>query len=483
LPDNRHNRSRELDGAPFVVEDFSGKAAADNAQPLGSGEPRVPTFDEFERPAPNPDQAWAQSPGTGPAAPGEGEPSLGYLFTPFDPGKVEDAKFHEEYKDLPPPENYEYVQMDTRDTGIVKTLEMANKKAAEIVGGAFEQGRRMVDMLMETAKHDASEIDREAKAKAEAFLAESQKSAQEKAEAIIAEADSKVAETVALRAEAEKLKSEAEATNKKADETLSAVQAKQAELAPREAEIEQIKAEIESQRQEILAQAKKDAEEAKAQAVAQGLAEGREQGRELGRQEAKTEVLAKAEGFFRVTARIDGIFQELWQRNAPSMVALAVDAAEAIVNKEIENGRGLAAGAFAACVEFLHKCNSATFRVCPSDLPEIEAARDALRGKIDGLTNVSFKPDPRLGPGDIVMESDAGLLDATLKNRRERVMAVLRQALEDGLVADLPPELPTQAPPAAEASPPEPAPPGPPDTPTEPPTPEAPAQDGPGQGA
>ncbi|MDR1309740.1 MAG: hypothetical protein LBL95_07585 [Deltaproteobacteria bacterium] len=143
---------------------------------------------------------------------------------------------------------------------------------------------------------------------------------------------------------------------------------------------------------------------------------------------------------------MEDLWRELWRQKAPFMVTLAIEGAEAIVNKEIENGRGLAAGAFSACLEYLRKCHTATFRVRPEDLAEIEEARSAMRDKVDGLVNISFRPDPALGPGDIIMESDAGLLDATLKNRRERVMAVLREALENGLVAELPPEYPQASP-------------------------------------
>ncbi|MDR0621658.1 MAG: hypothetical protein LBJ61_07270 [Deltaproteobacteria bacterium] len=444
MPDKPHDRGPNNPAdSSFQPEDFGHAGLGEKAKSLG-GAPvaEVPTFDEFERPAPKESDGWAQTEGTGPPNPGDGEPSLGYLFTPFDPGKIEEAEFREEFKDTPQPENYEYVEMDTRDTGIVKTLEMANKKAAEIVSGAFEQGRRLEANLLETAKAEAQEIEKAAREQAAAIEAEGQKNAQVQAEAIVNEAKAKVAEMEAKAAETDRLKSETEALKTQADEVLVGVLAREAALAPREAEIDQIRADIENQRRQILEQARKEAEEAKAKANAQGLDEGRAKGQEMGALQAKNEILTKAKGFFQIVSRIDGIWHELWKRNAPSMVALAVDAAEAIVNKEIENGQGLAAGAFSACVDYLSKCNAATFRVRPEDMAEIEEARKALRDKVDGVVNVTFKPDPSLGPGDIVMESDAGLLDATVKNRRERVMAVLRQAIADGLVAELPPEIP-----------------------------------------
>jgi hypothetical protein len=71
----------------------------------------------------------------------------------------------------------------------------------------------------------------------------------------------------------------------------------------------------------------------------------------------------------------------------------------------------------------------------------MESARKVFKDRLDGLVNIEFKPDSSLGPGDLIMESDAGRLDATIKNRRDRVMGVLRESLANGVEADLPPEI------------------------------------------
>jgi flagellar biosynthesis/type III secretory pathway protein FliH len=441
-------RGRALENSSFAIEDFNSTNFGPEVkeEPAQDMAPLIPAFEEFERPAQPKGDTWVPGAGLPGLVRSDGveaaEPSLGYLFKPFDPGKTDDRVFEEQFKDLPKPENYEYVQMDTRDTGIVATLEMANKKAAEIVASAFEQGRRLEENMLKVARADAEIIEKEAQEKAEAAAAEILDQAAKDAEAVLYEAKAKVVESEAIKAETEKLKAEAAELKAQADSILTGVVAREESLAPREAEIENIKAEIEKQRQEILAQATKEAQEAKEKATVQGLAEGRNEGRAQGQKEAKNEILSKSVGFFKIMDRINGLWDELWRQKAPFMVTLAVDAAEAIVNKEIKEGQGLATGAFAACIDYLKKCHSAVFRVNPDDLAEIEAARASLRNKVDGKVNIVFKPDPSLGPGDIIMESDAGLLDATLKNRRERVMAVLRQALEDGLVAELPPDDP-----------------------------------------
>jgi flagellar biosynthesis/type III secretory pathway protein FliH/vacuolar-type H+-ATPase subunit H len=433
---------------PFEISDFNVQGKRQNDEPTVSMAPTIPAFDEFERPAANTEVDWV------PRDPSletrnrdnMGEPSLGYLFAPFDPGKIEEKKFEEEFKNLPKPDDYKYEQMDTRDTGIVTTLAKANEKAKEIVANAFEQGRRLEEKMLDVAKAEAEEIIKEAQEKAISLAEEAQKNAHEVAEAIAAAARSKLDESEAIKAETDKLKAETEELKKQAEALLAETMAKEASLAPKEEELDMAKAEIDRQRQDILARAAAEGEAAKALAAEKGLAEGRAKGEERGYNESKNEVFSKAQGFFKIIERVDSIWKDLWREKAPFMVTLAVDAAEAIVNKEVKNGQGLAAGAFAACVEYLQKCHRATFRVRPEDLQEIEDARNAARSQIDGTVNVAFKPDPSLGAGDIIMESDAGLLDASLKNRHDRVMAVLRQAIDEGLVAELPPEIPPTPP-------------------------------------
>ncbi|MDR1081056.1 MAG: hypothetical protein LBQ79_08895, partial [Deltaproteobacteria bacterium] len=164
-----------------------------------------------------------------------------------------------------------------------------------------------------------------------------------------------------------------------------------------------------------------------------------------------------------ILERLQHVYDDLWRENGPQMVELAVDAAEAVLNVRLEDGRGLAAGAFEAAVGYLQHSSSATFKVRPEDLGELEDALRRLRARMPGFISIAFQPDPSLGPGDLVMESDGGRLDATVANRRENIMSALREALRTGAGAlpgppplaaeelDPPPPDPADGPEAPEA--------------------------------
>jgi flagellar biosynthesis/type III secretory pathway protein FliH len=436
--------SSSFAAADFASAGFAvGSDAKVKGEASGLDAPVTPVFEEFPRPPKAPTDSFARN-----HLPDE-EPSLDYLFKPFDPGRTEEKVFELEFENLPRPKDYEYVQMDSRDTGVVRTLEMANARAKSIVGGAFEQGRRMEEKMILAAKADVDDLVAAGKKTADAEYQTLKAAAEARAAEIVKQAEDVKTEAEKLKTEAEQRRDEAERLKKEVEEKLAAVLDREAALEPREAEVEKLKAGLESERAAVLALAAAEALELKKKSALSGTEEGRSLGLAQGRSEATAEILAKAQGFFRIIERIEGLWQELWAQNAPAMVTLALEAAEAIVEKEIENGQGLAAGAFKACLDYLGKCHQVVFRVCPADLAEVEKARDGLRERLDGLVSVSFQPDPALGPGDLVMESDAGRLDATLKNRRERVMGVLRKALEDGLTAELPPPDPLVRPQAA----------------------------------
>ncbi|MDR2444175.1 MAG: hypothetical protein LBE31_11745 [Deltaproteobacteria bacterium] len=374
-----------------------------------------------------------------------GGPSLGYLFRPFDPGKIETKQEYKEMERPAPEADFAYKDLDLRDANIINTLDRANKKAKEIVFTAFDQGRRLKDQMIEATKADCADLSKELMDKVNQEAEEERAKAKSQAEAIISEAKAKAAtidsERQALEAsQKENLAKQAELTAQSQE-----LENLRNSLNNQKAQLDKLEAELLNKRTELEAKFKEESQAVLAQMTEKGQAEGLKKGLSEGLEIGRSEVLKKAEGFFAAASKIGGIWHQLWQKKAPFMVTLAVEAAQAIVNKEIENGRGLAAGAFEACVEYLQKAHRAVFRLRPEDLAEVEAARLKLRDKLDGLVNIEFVPDEALGPGDLVMESDAGRLDATIKNRRERIMGALKEALDRGLIAELPNESPEAA--------------------------------------
>lgn len=363
----------------------------------------------------------------------EDMPSLGALFQPFDLEKSDpvDDKFHEHYKKPPPPEDYLFEEMDTRDPEIVRALKEAREESIRLLREAEEKAVRLLD----SAKTESRALLSEARDRAAAMEQEAQK----EAESRLVEAKSQ-AEEIMARAKAfeEGLKLEKETAQAAVAQAAEEVKAAQAQVAGLDEARQQLQADLDSRRQQLetqYAELKKNLEDSRLETLKkageQGLAEGTAKGLKDGFDRAyreHTEALQKeADGFIEMAAKVDGLYQQLWEANGPMMIKLAIEGVEKILNQSLENGEELARGAFLAAIDFLSQAHNVTFLARPEDIAQLEKLRVEQRQRLGALVKIDFKPDPSLGPGDLIMESDAGRLDATVKHRAAQVLKGLRE--------------------------------------------------------
>jgi flagellar assembly protein FliH len=363
-------------------------------------------------------------------------PSLGYLFAPFEPGEPAYKGF--DAYTPPAATSFDFKELEAKDERIINTLDKAEKKAQETLDLAQKKAKE----LEEEARERLAQMSAEVKAQAESAAEEVKKSAELEAQEYLAASAASVGDLEKLRLENQNLTE---------DITQLKASLKDAEdkFVLQSAELKASFEDLENQKKALadlgLKQAQ-EAEEAKAEALKAGQKEGFALGQELGlkdglaqgEEKAHKEFMAKVQGLMDALGKVNDLWPGLWEANGAFMVRLAVDAAEAMVNKEIENGRGLAAGAFKACVTHLSHSHEAIFRICPGDMAELEVARADPHIGLDSLVNIKFIPDPALGPGDLIMESDVGRLDATMKTRREKVLSVLKEALNQGVIGAVP---------------------------------------------
>ena len=412
-------------------------------------------------------------------------PSLDGLFRPFDLASEGPVSEFDDLADFTKPLRFDYEDMDTRDQNVVRTLAQAEarsrelvhkarvegfaiseaarteaqglvaeararagveaevyaeslRREAEVVTSEAESRRGEIESLVESLK-DAAEKDRAA---AEALRLE----AEAEAEALRREAEALRREAEAIRREAEDSRREAEDSRREAEDSLAAVKDRIAgldmerrkteeELEGRrrelEAEYQGLKAELAARREEVLA-------EARAAGRREGYDQGLVEGRPVGRAEGLVPWREKTALLAGLLERLENLYQDLWRANGPMMIQLAIEAVEGILNKELRSAEDLAVRAFEACIDFLGQAHRVVFQARPQDLPLLEEARADQRQRLGALVKVTFQPDESLGPGDLIMESDVGRLDATVKHRAAQVIKVLREAFESAQAAEPP---------------------------------------------
>jgi flagellar assembly protein FliH len=402
-----------------------------------SAPPKGPAPDPFEK---FKDERRASAPD-----PLAGLPSLDGLFRPFD--LTSEGTVQTEFADLhdPGPATFIFEDMDTRDPDVVRTLAHAEEISRKKIMEAEEKALRLTD----AAETEARACVAEAEAEAKTLLERAKIEAEESVAHIKTTAANDQAAAAAGRAEAEsRLAAVAD--------RIAGLDVEWKKLDDESAQRKKALTEEEAKsRAALVAEKKKTLDEAQAGGHREGHARGLEEGRAAGRAEALKAFQDQIEGLIEVMSRMENIYQDLWAANGPMMIKLAIEAAEQILNKELREAPDLAARAFEACVDFLAQAHRVTFLARPQDIAQLEEAKADQRSRLGALVHVTFKPDDSLGPGDLIVESDVGRLDATVKHRSQEVMQVLRDAFEGTrrpLEQDEPPPLPEAAEEPLEAS-------------------------------
>lgn len=159
---------------------------------------------------------------------------------------------------------------------------------------------------------------------------------------------------------------------------------------------------------EIRAAAEADRERLRAEAIASGRAEGLAQA-------AAALVAAVRER----DRRLAGVEREL--------LALAIDVARKILGRELALDPAAVVGIARAALAAAQGRRELTLRANPEDADALRAADGALGGAVGPSARFAIREDPSVPPGGVVVETEAGLLDARLETQ----LATLLRALED----------------------------------------------------
>ena len=193
------------------------------------------------------------------------------------------------------------------------------------------------------------------------------------------------------------------------------------------AEAKEIIARAEAQAEAI----RQEAEKIKAAAATEGRQEGRSQGLAEGTKEGRDKFTASAAPVIKALNRFENLYQDLWAANEVELVELALTVARRVVMRELETSPELVVEAFKAAVTQLDQQHQAVFRLHPDDLELLQSSGDELKDKVGGLVKLSFEPDPNLARGGLIMETEAGRLDATLRSRIQAVTEAVEEVLAD----------------------------------------------------
>jgi type III secretion system HrpE/YscL family protein len=166
-------------------------------------------------------------------------------------------------------------------------------------------------------------------------------------------------------------------------------------------------AEAEEQAGAIVARAEADREAIRAKAE------------EAGRRQARAEAGAILAGAARARDR-------LLAASEREVVAVAIDVARKVIARELSTDPAAVGGMAASALGAARVRRQVTLRVHPDDAA---ATRAWVGSGPAGVPGVGIEEDGRLAPGDVVVETEAGRIDARVETQLEALREALVEAL------------------------------------------------------
>jgi len=199
---------------------------------------------------------------------------------------------------------------------------------------------------------------------------------------------------------------------------------------------QQVLAEARKEAEKIRAQAQKDKKKIIEKAQPEGFDQGYQQGFIEGQAKGKEEFKSKRIETWKFLDDIGNLYQNIMEANEAVLVKLALTVAERVLLREVSCSPEAISAAFKAAMEHLNNMHEVILRAHPDDLAQLEAARSNMTDKSNETVKITLSPDPTLNRGDLIAETEAGLIDATLKTRLKAVVAAVDEELKKNFNVD-----------------------------------------------
>jgi flagellar assembly protein FliH len=153
------------------------------------------------------------------------------------------------------------------------------------------------------------------------------------------------------------------------------------------------------------------------EAYAAGYAGGFEQGRREAMEQEGRLAQQFREEMVAVVHRVE-MAMELWyQKSEVGVARLARDVAERIIADELQLRPDAIMGIVREALNRVANSTHARVRVNPFDLPALAERKEQLMQACNSVHEIEIVGDEQLSPGSTIIESDSGLVDATVESK------------------------------------------------------------------
>ncbi len=201
-----------------------------------------------------------------------------------------------------------------------------------------------------------------------------------------------------------------------------------------ESEIDSVKADYQRRKNQLESEAssnaKKIADQARAQAIADGQTRGYEEGLKKARIEVEQEYLKKFSGLAGV---IEGIGKKLEENfaglvslNQPRMIRVWSEMLRRMLQRQVELNPNTIDYVLSELLSRLSDKNQILIYVSPDDMKHLEGELDTkFQEALRGVKKLELKSDPNVETGSCIVETGLGIYDARWKTQMSQVESVV----------------------------------------------------------
>lgn len=120
-------------------------------------------------------------------------------------------------------------------------------------------------------------------------------------------------------------------------------------------------------------------------------------------------------------AELAGLKERILRESEDDLLKLSIAIARKIIQQEISADPGILAALVAAAVADCISLDRITIRLNPADFEIVNRDRHRYLGVLSSETRVTLTPDDTLSPGDCVVDSVTGVIDARIETQLEEI--------------------------------------------------------------
>ena len=167
------------------------------------------------------------------------------------------------------------------------------------------------------------------------------------------------------------------------------------------------------------------------QGIENALHEGFKAGYEKGQNDGKAEVIPARDRLFDLVTELENGIDKVWDDSREALITLTLDISRKIVGKVAEDYVELTRGLTGRAMKLIRDQLKVVAVVNPEDAAMLRAAQADMLGITEGIKSFEVLERSNIERGGVLLETNAGQLDARLEEQMSAFVATLQPSWEE----------------------------------------------------